>query len=81
MLVRITAPVPGFTGEGPAGLTFTDGVAETSDIAVIGYCQGAGYVVERLDDSPAPPPDPQPTNAPQTKPAGRSPSRSKTKEE
>ena len=76
MRVRITTPVEGYNGEGPGGITFADGIAETSDPAVIGYCQGAGYGVEQLDDDP-PEPDPEP-NAPQaTKPAGRSASRSK----
>ncbi|WHM36309.1 hypothetical protein [Streptomyces sp. BPTC-684] len=61
--VRITAPLDGYTGEGPGGLAFVDGTAETSDPAIVGYCQGAGYRVEPVE---AAPPD-----APEDKPEGR----------
>ncbi|MFK0217942.1 hypothetical protein ACIQWN_07065 [Streptomyces vinaceus] len=50
--MRITAPVADFTGDGPGGIPFVDGAATTSDPAVIGYCQGAGYTVEPLGDDP-----------------------------
>ncbi|MFI0737868.1 hypothetical protein ACH4PU_07135 [Streptomyces sp. NPDC021100] len=52
MIVRITAPVADFTGDGPGGIPFVDGTATTGDPAVIGYCQGAGYTVEPLGDDP-----------------------------
>jgi hypothetical protein len=81
MKMRITAPVADYSGDGPGGLQFLDGVAETDDLAVIGYCQGAGYSLEPLDDTAPPDPEPEPDpdpNAPQdTKPAGRSASRRK----
>lgn len=56
-MARIEAPVkqPGdVTGVG--GLVFTDGVAETDNPAIIGYCQGAGYTVdgEVLNEAPNP---------------------------
>ncbi|RZU21735.1 hypothetical protein EV567_2240 [Streptomyces sp. BK239] len=76
--VRITAPVSGFTGEGPGGLPFVDGTATTSDPAIIGYCQGAGYTVEPLDDDP---PDDESATEPDgpsdTKSTGRSAARTK----
>ncbi|WP_405659739.1 hypothetical protein [Streptomyces sp. RK9] len=56
MKMRVTAPLDGFNGEGVGGLLFVDGTATTSDLAIIGYCQGAGYRVEPLDgqsDEPA----------------------------
>ncbi|MEV0497747.1 hypothetical protein AB0I84_09120 [Streptomyces spectabilis] len=68
--VRITAPVEDFTGEGPGGLPFTDGTAITNDRAIISYCQGAGYLVEPLDESAADGPT-------DSKSAGRSAARSK----
>ncbi|MFJ2751875.1 hypothetical protein [Streptomyces sp. NPDC087297] len=52
VIMRITAPVADFTGDGPGGIPFVDGTATTSDPAVIGYCQGAGYTVEPLGDDP-----------------------------
>ncbi|AVH58386.1 MULTISPECIES: hypothetical protein [Streptomyces] len=80
MTMRITAPVAGYSGDGPGGIQFLDGIAETDDIAVIGYCQGAGYDLDPLDDTAPPDPEPEPDpapNAPQAKPAGRSASRRK----
>ncbi|MDV9190760.1 hypothetical protein R6L23_21525 [Streptomyces sp. SR27] len=74
--VRITAPVSDYTGDGPGGLRFTDGTAVTDDIAIIGYCQGAGYDVEPLDDDPpGETPDTEPDGPPDDKSAGRSGSR------
>lgn len=75
MGARITAPVEDYSGPGPGGLVFVDGTAETGDLAVIGYCQGAGYRVEPLDDIPldGDPDTEQTPDGPQdTKPAGRS---------
>lgn len=67
---RITAPVDDFTGEGPGGLAFTDGTAITNDRAIIGYCEGAGYLVE--------PPNEGASDGPtDSKSAGRSAARSK----
>lgn len=76
MKMRITAPVADYSGDGPGGLQFLDGVAETDDLAVIGYCQGAGYNVAPADDVP-PEPDPEPDGPQAAKPAGRSTSRRK----
>ncbi|NUK09754.1 hypothetical protein HRW18_17425 [Streptomyces lunaelactis] len=67
MNVRITAPLGDFTGDGPGGLHFINGTATTSDVAIIGYCQGAGYDVELLDDDVTEPDGPT-----DTKSAGRS---------
>jgi hypothetical protein len=79
---RITAPVVGYTGDGPGGLPFVDGIAETDDPAVIGYCQGAGYGVECLDATAPPEPEPEPEpNAPQATPAGRSRTRKKNEDQ
>ncbi|MFJ7208227.1 hypothetical protein ACIQWR_32460 [Streptomyces sp. NPDC098789] len=78
VIMRITAPVADFTGEGPGGVQFTEGTATTSDPAVIGYCQGAGYRVEPLGDDP---PDIEQSSEqngpPDEKSAGRSAARSK----
>ncbi|MEU0161863.1 hypothetical protein ABZ154_24285 [Streptomyces sp. NPDC006261] len=67
MNVRLTAPLGDFTGDGPGGLHFINGTATTSDVAIIGYCQGAGYDVELLDDDVT-----EPDGPPDTKSAGRS---------
>ncbi|MFE5558659.1 hypothetical protein [Streptomyces sp. NPDC056544] len=76
--VRITAPVTDFTGEGPGGVPFVNGTATTSDRAVIGYCQGAGYSVEPLDhDPPGNEPTTEPDGPPDDKSAGRSAARGK----
>ncbi|MFJ6235043.1 hypothetical protein ACIQH0_13155 [Streptomyces griseus] len=45
-MARITTPVPGYSGQGPGGLMFQDGVGESDDPAVIAYCQGAGYGID-----------------------------------
>lgn len=63
-MARIEAPNPEF--EGKIGtVRFIDGVAETEDLAVIGYCQGAGYKVSGVQRNPlsmppnTPPADPR----------------------
>lgn len=45
-MARIESPDKSFTGTGPGGIHFEDGVAETDSPAVISYCQGAGYTVD-----------------------------------
>ncbi|WP_411078504.1 hypothetical protein [Streptomyces sp. cmx-10-25] len=45
-MARITTPVPGYNGQGPGTLHFSDGVAETDDEAVIAYCRQAGYGID-----------------------------------
>ncbi|MFE5895837.1 hypothetical protein ACFQ67_00150 [Streptomyces sp. NPDC056488] len=45
-MARIESPDRQFTGTGPGGVHFEDGVAETDNQAVISYCQGAGYTVD-----------------------------------
>lgn len=45
-MARITTPVPGYSGQGPAGVMFQDGVGESDDPAVIAYCRGAGYGID-----------------------------------
>lgn len=44
-MAKIETPIPGYSGPGPGGIHFVDGVAESDDVAVIGYCQSAGYKV------------------------------------
>jgi hypothetical protein len=53
-MARIETPDPTYTGPGPGGIHFQDGVAETDSNAVISYCQGAGYTVdgETMTDPP-----------------------------
>ncbi|BDM74939.1 hypothetical protein HEK616_84260 (plasmid) [Streptomyces nigrescens] len=75
--VRITSPVEDFTGDGPGGLAFTDGTATTSDRAIIGYCQGAGYLVEPLGEGPPTVLQDAPNGPSDSKSAGRSAARSK----
>lgn len=70
-MATITTPDPTYTGPGPGGVHFVDGRAETDDIAVIGYCQGAGYTVDltAADETPEQAPTTstkQPRGKPQT---------------
>ncbi|WNI16914.1 hypothetical protein [Actinacidiphila sp. ITFR-21] len=51
-MARIETPVAGYTGDGPGGIHFVDGVAETDDPAVISYCHGAGYLVDGERSNP-----------------------------
>lgn len=55
-MARIESPNRTYTGPGPNGVHFQDGIAETDDPAVISYCQGAGYKVNGttyVDEPPA----------------------------
>ncbi|MFE5514463.1 hypothetical protein ACFQ9J_28410 [Streptomyces sp. NPDC056529] len=45
-MARITTPVPGYNGQGPGNLHFSDGVAETDNEAIIAYCRDAGYGID-----------------------------------
>lgn len=45
-MAKITAPVEDFNGD-IAGVQFANGTAETDNEAVLSYCAGAGYKVER----------------------------------
>lgn len=51
---KITAPVAGYTGTGPGGAVFHDGVAYTDDEVAIAYYRSAGYgvggAVPKADD-------------------------------
>lgn len=49
-MAKITAPLEGFDGY-ISDVQFKDSVAVTDDVAVIGYCQSAGYLVE-FDEGP-----------------------------
>lgn len=42
-MARITTPVPGYSGPGPAGVMFQDGEGHSDDPAVLEYCRAAGY--------------------------------------
>ncbi|MFC8925228.1 hypothetical protein ACFT43_05010 [Streptomyces albidoflavus] len=44
-MATLHSPVPGFTGDGPAGLRFLNGKATTDDPAVIAYARRRGYGV------------------------------------
>ncbi|MGW1931878.1 hypothetical protein [Streptomyces sp. NPDC001919] len=59
-MARITTPVPGFSGQGPGNLYFSDGVAETDDVAIIAYCRGAGYGIDGEAPEPERPQVPDP---------------------
>lgn len=60
-------------------LTFTDGTALTSNrAAIIGYCQGAGYLVEPLAEAPTILQDAL-DGLPDTKSAGRSAARNRSR--
>ena len=45
-MARITTPVPGYSGQGPGNLHFSNGVAESDDPAIIDYCRSAGYGID-----------------------------------
>ncbi|MER7050608.1 hypothetical protein [Streptomyces jumonjinensis] len=78
---RIAAPQGDYTDPDPGDITFVDGAATTSDPAIFGYCQGARYTVESLDDAAPPGDDPtaDQNGPPDTTSAGRSAARSKPK--
>ncbi|MFD9863474.1 hypothetical protein [Streptomyces alboflavus] len=76
MQMRVTTPLDGYNGEGVGGLLFVDGTATTSDPAIIGYCQGAGYRVEPLDGGPSAVLQDAP-DGPPDRPTGRSAARSR----
>ncbi len=50
-MARITTPVPGYSGPGPAGVMFQDGEGHSEDPAVLDYCRSAGYGID--DEPPA----------------------------
>jgi len=50
-MARITTPVPGYSGPGPAGVMFQDGEGHSKDPAVLDYCRSAGYGID--DEPPA----------------------------
>lgn len=65
-MARITSPIDGFTGPGPAGVHFTNGQAETDNLAVIAYAHRHGYEVEETKPKRAPkPPAPKPAKQPE----------------
>jgi len=51
-MARVEAPNKGYSGTGPAGVKFTDGVANTNDEAALNYFRAAGYTVD--GDAPGP---------------------------
>jgi len=57
-VTTIYSPVKGFTGDGPGGLRFEDGRAETDDPRIIAYCRNAGYGIDRKAPEPPAPPEP-----------------------
>jgi len=59
-MARITTPVPGYSGQGPAGVMFQDGVGESDDPAVIAYCRSAGYGIDADPPEPETPQVPDP---------------------
>ncbi|MFJ6707023.1 MULTISPECIES: hypothetical protein [unclassified Streptomyces] len=82
MAYAITAPTEGHTGT-VAGVKFTNGHAEADElpVGVLLYFQRRGYAVEDLDDKPPRKNSAGNGNGPQdSKPAGRSHSRTTKKE-
>lgn len=63
-MARITSPIDGFTGPGPAGVHFTNGQAETDNAAVIAYAHRHGYEVEETKPKRTPKPKPDPAPGP-----------------
>lgn len=59
-MARITTPVPGYSGQGPGNLHFSNGVAETDDEAIIAYCRQAGYGIDADPPEPDKPTVPDP---------------------
>lgn len=57
-MATIYAPVKGFNGDGPAGLEFRNGRAETDDEAVIAYAKRRGYGIGKPAGEPEPEPEP-----------------------
>ncbi|RLK13322.1 hypothetical protein DER29_4340 [Micromonospora sp. M71_S20] len=57
-MARVTSPVEGFTGDGPQGLRFEDGQAETDNPALIAYFKRKGFGID--DAEPVTPEDPEP---------------------
>jgi hypothetical protein len=53
-MARIETPVKDYTGDGPGGIHFVDGVGLTDDPAIINYCRGAGYLVDGERSNPLP---------------------------
>lgn len=45
-MARITTPVPGYSGQGPAGVMFQNGEGESDNEAVLAYCRAAGYGID-----------------------------------
>jgi hypothetical protein len=61
-MTTLHSPVPGFEGDGPAGLKFRNGKATTNDPAIIAYARRRGYGVDQAapePDEPAEPVDPR----------------------
>jgi hypothetical protein len=62
-MATIHAPVKGFNGNGPAGLEFRNGTAETDDEAVIAYAKRRGYGIDKpaaeAEQEPQEPADPR----------------------
>lgn len=60
-MARIEAPNKGYSGPGPGGVVFENGVADTDNEAAISYFRSAGYTVD--GEGPPPgggePPDPR----------------------
>ncbi|MEW2161440.1 hypothetical protein AB0912_00285 [Streptomyces sp. NPDC007084] len=59
-MARITTPVPGYSGPGPAGVMFQDGEGHSDDPAVIDYCRSAGYGIDSEPPEPNTPKVPDP---------------------
>jgi hypothetical protein len=57
-VTTIHSPVEGFTGDGPGGLKFEDGRAETDNERLVAYCRKAGYGIDGTDPEPPEPVEP-----------------------
>jgi hypothetical protein len=54
-MARIETPVKDYTGDGPGGIHFVDGVGLTDDPAIINYCRGPGTWSTASAATPFPP--------------------------
>lgn len=57
-MAKVEAPNKAYSGVGPGGALFVDGVAECDDDAALNYYRAAGYAVDGATDNPVQTPEP-----------------------
>jgi hypothetical protein len=57
-MAKVEAPNKDYSGPGPGGAEFKDGVAEVNDEAALNYYRGAGYSVSGKVENPVESPEP-----------------------